>query len=300
MLQVQLEGSGAVLGVAVDRLSATPKKVWLKDKAGEELDEALVSFSDGAMIITCHGGLGVREAVTNVLLAEGIEEGQLSNPLARSLYQHEILSAITSVQGRAGAALALSALHRETEFEQQCVLPKAERIQLAEDARKFSRFMQPPRIQIWGPVNAGKSSLLNALCGRELARVGSQPALTRDVIEGTFEHKGFVFRVFDAPGEMSNAKGVDAAAIELAKHWQTQADLTIELIPPDSSPLDVGDWRYDSKCDRENADSSRPQISAQNAGSITALKDRLVAHFYSFDTSEMLAITPNLRQQLTE
>jgi tRNA modification GTPase len=51
-----------------------------------------------------------------------------------------------------------------------------------------------------GPVNAGKSSLLNLLLGRERARVSPVPGTTRDYLEESIRFAGFPVRVVDPAG----------------------------------------------------------------------------------------------------
>jgi len=47
-----------------------------------------------------------------------------------------------------------------------------------------------PRVVIVGPPNIGKSSLFNALCGREAALVADEPGTTRDLLEARMELAG--------------------------------------------------------------------------------------------------------------
>ncbi|MHC4841193.1 MAG: GTPase [Planctomycetota bacterium] len=298
VLQVQISGVQSLLGLDLGQLADAPAHNWLKDQNGERIDEVMASRVGQFAIVTTHGGPAVREAVTRALRSIGYTESHEQDMLANSPFEHEILTALMKVQGRAGVELALSALHRQGDFHKQCTLASERRLALADLANQFDKFIELPRIQLWGPVNAGKSSLLNALCGRELARVGSQPALTRDVIEGTLKHRGYELRLFDAPGEMANATGVDAAAIALAESWREQADLVIELVPPGAEPLNVGDWAYDSKADALPVLPERPTVSVSSSEMLGALKERLIRHFYGFDASAILALTPALREQL--
>lgn len=63
-----------------------------------------------------------------------------------------------------------------------------------------------------GAGNAGKSSLCNALAGREAVLVSELAGTTRDVL---MVEIGSDLRVLDAPGDLANATGVDRAALEL-------------------------------------------------------------------------------------
>jgi tRNA modification GTPase len=73
-----------------------------------------------------------------------------------------------------------------------------------------------------GPANAGKSSLCNALLGRDELLVSDVAGTTRDVVE--VELAGGI-RLFDAPGDLGggDAVGVDADALALRSRLTSSA-----------------------------------------------------------------------------
>ena len=66
------------------------------------------------------------------------------------------------------------------------------------------------RVCLVGPPNAGKSSLLNALAGREVAIVSSEPGTTRDAVEATLVLGGRVAVVADTAGPRAATEPVEA------------------------------------------------------------------------------------------
>ncbi len=65
------------------------------------------------------------------------------------------------------------------------------------------------RIAILGKPNTGKSSLANRLIGEERSIVSAVPGTTRDVVEGTFTHRGRTFQVLDTAGIRRKSRVTD-------------------------------------------------------------------------------------------
>ena len=89
------------------------------------------------------------------------------------------------------------------------------------------------RVVIVGPPNAGKSSLLNALAGRDVAIVADEPGTTRDLIEVPLDLGGLKIVVTDTAGIRPEAGYVERMGIERAVASAEKADLVIELVPYD-------------------------------------------------------------------
>lgn len=70
----------------------------------------------------------------------------------------------------------------------------------ADSARHGDQVAAGLRIVIAGPPNAGKSSLMNALLGRERAIVTAIPGTTRDTLEETLSLHGVPIRLVDTAG----------------------------------------------------------------------------------------------------
>jgi len=65
------------------------------------------------------------------------------------------------------------------------------------------------RIAVLGKPNTGKSSLANRLLGEERSIVSPVPGTTRDVVEGTFIHKGRNLRILDTAGIRRKSRVTD-------------------------------------------------------------------------------------------
>jgi len=85
-------------------------------------------------------------------------------------------------------------------------------------------------VAIVGAPNAGKSSLLNALVGRERAIVSPIPGTTRDVIEATIDLGGVPVRLLDTAGLDAPRDDVEAEGIRRSRGAIQQSDLLLVVV----------------------------------------------------------------------
>lgn len=95
------------------------------------------------------------------------------------------------------------------------------------------------RVAIVGRPNAGKSSLLNHLLGRERAIVSEVAGTTRDTIEETVEHRGLLFRFVDTAGLHESTDRLELLGMERTRAALTSADalLVVAVQPPELERL---------------------------------------------------------------
>ena len=82
-------------------------------------------------------------------------------------------------------------------------------------------------VALVGPVNAGKSSLLNALVGRERALVAAEPGTTRDYVEARVEWDGIAVTVIDTAGERAATSEIEERGIALGRERAAGADVRV-------------------------------------------------------------------------
>jgi tRNA modification GTPase len=92
------------------------------------------------------------------------------------------------------------------------------------------------RVAIAGPPNAGKSSLLNALAGREAAITSEVAGTTRDVIEAPTAIGGVAFILTDTAGMRESDDPVEAIGVARARGAVEAADLVLWLGAPEEAP----------------------------------------------------------------
>jgi len=109
-----------------------------------------------------------------------------------------------------------------------------------QDARRGEILREGFRVAIAGPPNAGKSSLLNALAGRDAAIVSDEAGTTRDVIEVRLDLGGYPVIVSDTAGIREAEGAIEREGIARAFRAAREADLIVWLtdasMPSDPPP----------------------------------------------------------------
>ena len=92
-------------------------------------------------------------------------------------------------------------------------------------------------VAIVGRPNAGKSTLLNALAGREAAITSEVAGTTRDVIEVRMDLSGLAVTLLDTAGLRDTEDKVEAIGIARAVERAKRADLRVFLLDDGDIPL---------------------------------------------------------------
>ena len=112
-------------------------------------------------------------------------------------------------------------------------------------ARQGALLREGIKVVIAGQPNAGKSSLLNALAGAELAIVSAVAGTTRDVVSQTIQIHGVPLHVVDTAGLRDSADEVEQIGIARAWSQIEAADAVLFLHdltrarPPDYAQADA-------------------------------------------------------------
>lgn len=133
------------------------------------------------------------------------------------------------------------------------------------------------RVALFGPVNAGKSTLFNRLVGEARALVDDEPGTTRDALEARVEWSGLGVTLFDTAGLRETPGRVEALGIARTRELLSGVDLAVLVLPPGTAEVDAERWlaeagatpvlRVDGKCDVEARSSAMPEVRVVDARS---------------------------------
>jgi len=161
-------------------------------------------------------------------------------------------------------------------------------------------------VALTGVVNAGKSSLLNALVGHERALVADEPGTTRDYVEAEVIWDGVRLTLVDTAGERSIEAGVEARGIELGRERARAADLELVVVPPGQEipAMSPRQLLVHSKSDVEESHSREGiATSARTGAGLESLRSAILARVVpaARDAEDGLVVTTERqRERLAE
>lgn len=106
------------------------------------------------------------------------------------------------------------------------------------DSARSEKIRSGIRIVIIGPTNAGKSTLINRLAGRDAVIVSDEAGTTRDVINIWLEISGVSVEIFDTAGIREAQGRIEAEGIKRALALGKSADLRIGIISLSSQHME--------------------------------------------------------------
>ncbi len=127
---------------------------------------------------------------------------------------------------------------------------------------------------ILGPPNAGKSTLLNALAGEEIAIVSEAPGTTRDALGVRLDLGGVPVHLTDTAGLRDTADAIEAEGVRRARARAARADFLLLVAGPGDdfapAPENIPHLRL-----RTKADLGGPGLSARTGAGMVELRARL-------------------------
>ena len=117
------------------------------------------------------------------------------------------------------------------------------------------------KVVLAGQPNVGKSSLLNALAGAELAIVTAVPGTTRDKVSQTIQIEGVPLHISDTAGLRDTDDEVER--IGVARSWDAMADADVLLFLHDLTRVGQPDYEAEDLRIRERLSAIAPERIVQ-------------------------------------
>lgn len=186
---------------------------WTLDD-GSVLDDPLVRGGDGWFEVHLHGGRRIVDRFLEDAENQGFSRVSAQPP---STWRDWLPHATTV----AGLQLLAAQEH-------------ADPADADPEDRTLQRLLKPAIVAIVGPANAGKSTLVNALAGRQASLVADRPGTTRDWVETTAVlcDGRLPVRLADTPGRRDDPEmaHVERSAIDLSDRVIDTADLVVRVL----------------------------------------------------------------------
>ena len=281
MAELQVHGSRAVVKAVIAALGSLPGLQLAEPGAFTRR-----ALENGRLDLTQVEGLAdLIDSDTERQRAQALDQmkGRLSG--AVETWRATLLSILADLEAELDFAdegdvneLACRARARQGLAELQDALARA----LA-GARHGERVRDGVTVVIAGPPNAGKSTLLNALAGRDVAIVSEQPGTTRDVLEVHLDLDGYPLVLADTAGLRETVDPVEQLGVGRTRDRVATADAVLWLSPADAPEPPPDPWRHrclvvaskiDSHAERPH-ETAELSLSAKTGEGLPGLLDRL-------------------------
>ncbi|RYB03899.1 tRNA uridine-5-carboxymethylaminomethyl(34) synthesis GTPase MnmE [Lichenibacterium ramalinae] len=285
--ELQLHGGRAVVAAVLKALAAVPG--CRPAEPGEFTRRALLN---GKMDIGAVEGLAdLIDAQTEAQRRQALRH--LDGALGRwtETLRDDLLSALALAEGAIDFAED-DDLVASFEAEIDRLVGGVSRVVAAELGREARglRLREGLAVAIVGPPNAGKSTLLNALAGRDVAIVSAQAGTTRDVLTVDLDLGGYPVQLIDTAGLRETEDDVEREGIARARARAASADLVLLLDDGRADPLPPAVttsgtvWRIATKVDLAAGQGGDYAVSARTGTGL----DGLIAGLSRFAAETLL------------
>ena len=236
VLEIHCHGSVAVIDALLREILK-----WDQVRLAEPGEFTRRAFHNGKLDLTQTEGLGdLLAAQTQGQRQQALRQlgGGLSEQALK--WRGDIIALLGHLEASidfADEALPSSLVRQIEEKAEQLI---AEMSACLADGVIGVRMRQGVQLVLIGPVNAGKSTAINALAKREVAIVSNEAGTTRDAIEVQLSLSGLPVSLTDTAGLRETQSLVEQKGISLAQERAKAADACIILLDASSD-----NWRED-------------------------------------------------------
>ena len=238
VLEIQAHGGPAVLQMIIDRCLEIGRSIGLRQAQPGEFSQR--AFLNGRM------DLAQAEGVADLIEASNQAAARAAARSMQGVFSQKI-SAINEklIELRAYIEATIDFPEEEIDFiEDGHVNDKVEEIagdleELSQTAMRGKVLRDGLTVILVGSPNVGKSSLMNAVAGEEVAIVTDIAGTTRDRIVHTVNLDGFTVNLIDTAGIRSTNDKVEQIGIERTLKSVEDADVVVHLTSADQANQDA-------------------------------------------------------------
>jgi len=212
----------------------------------EQIDKVIVAADPQEQVvdINCHGGPRVVQRILMLLQKHGVEITTWRKLTAAKSVAAEVElilpQAKTELAVRAIAGQYPGGLFQKCEMlvaglqtsDMSLTAAKREIIILFGTFRWAQRLLYGPMVVLTGPVNVGKSTLVNALTGKTQSLVADTPGVTRDWTSQLADINGLGVNLVDTAGRRVSDDEIEREALVQADKVLAEADLILLVAEP--------------------------------------------------------------------
>jgi hypothetical protein len=245
---VRVRGEGALLEVArlcarSDLERGVPHLVRLRAR-GSDLDEAIVCARTADDVeVHLHGSPLLVRALIDALT----ERDPAPRPAAPMTAEARARELLARAPSESGARILLDQSENAWRSAIERIALSDEPLEpllahLCESTRVARFALEPARVVLAGPVNAGKSTLFNALAGERRALTSDEPGTTRDLVRAIVPLGRYAVELVDTAGERETAPAdtIEREGQQRARAERLRADLVLRLTDAATAPDIVG------------------------------------------------------------
>lgn len=243
----------------------------------EALDEVMVRTAPGftgeeTIEITCHGGRATVERLLSALETLGARRTEAAGLLERGIATGHLDRLRAEAWERLPAAATARAARVLRDQAEGALSSAVAAMRSPADARRLLgtaplglALASPRRVVIAGRPNAGKSTLFNALAGRDRVVVSDVPGTTRDPVRELVAIGGVPFELVDTAGVETPRDALEGRAMDRTRSALSDADLVVYLFDAAAGP------QPDERDPPEGALAVRNKVDAGDRGPDRAL-----------------------------
>jgi tRNA modification GTPase len=243
MAELHLHGGRAVVAAVLAELGRLPGL-----RMAEPGEFTRRAFENGKLDLTAVEGLAdLVFAETEAQRAQAMRQFSGALGSRAQAWREKLIGALALVEARIDFS-------DEADVPEDLVSPAlrvardlvGEMEQALRDEHRGERLREGLTVTIAGPVNAGKSSLLNRLARREAAIVSPHAGTTRDVIEVHLDLNGYPVTLLDTAGIRESDNPVEQEGVRRARARADAADLVLWVVDA-AAAAEVTPRRNESK-----------------------------------------------------